>query len=172
MVEDIINPFKQTKKVDWAKKNKERLIEAKSKSDNNNQTENTNNVVIDKPSVIQQPIISNKDNVPKKTIKTKKNIELKKNENGTPIRIAKSFKIYPGQISRDFDKRVNKLQVKFDDLEYEKNFVDSGKYMMFLMSFAEKFDLHELYKTTNHLGDFEINKQEILNHFGTIFKNF
>ncbi|MEC8220814.1 MAG: hypothetical protein VX028_01975 [Nanoarchaeota archaeon] len=76
-------------------------------------------------------------------------------------RVAKSFKIYPGKISRNFDKRVNKLQVHFDDLDYEKNYVDAGKYMMFLMSFAEKYSLYELYSETDKEGNFELDDSKV-----------
>ncbi len=76
-------------------------------------------------------------------------------------RVAKSFKIYPGDISRDFDKRVNKLQVHFDDLDYEKNYVDSGKYMMFLMSFAEKYGIYELYTEIDTKGEFELDENKV-----------
>ncbi len=80
-------------------------------------------------------------------------------------RIAKSFKIYPGNISRTFDKRVNKLQVHFDDLDYEKNYVDSGKYIMFLMQFAEKFRIFELYKEVNEDGELDIESKKVKDHF-------
>lgn len=95
-----------------------------------------------------------------------------KNETKTPVRqdsgenkrlerVAKSFKIYPGKISRTFDKRVNKLQVHFDDLDHEKNYVDAGKYMMFLMSFAEKYSLYELYSETDKEGNFELDDSKV-----------
>lgn len=117
MKENIVNPFEQTKKINWAKKAKEK--------------------------------INKQENLPKNTIKNK------------VTRIAKSFKIFPGEISRNFDKRVNKMQVKFDDLNYQKNHVDSGKYIMFLMAFAEKFELYELYEEVNSKGELKITEEEI-----------
>lgn len=129
MTENIINPFKQTKKVDWTKKNVQRLQKA---------------------------------NEEVKEIKQISSEKIK--------RMPKSFKIYPGNISREFDKRINKMQVKFDDLEYEKDYVDSGKYIMFLMSFAEKYELFELYSPVDKDGNFTLDKQKILNHFGKILK--
>jgi hypothetical protein len=119
---DIINPFNQVKKTNWAKKAEERLVNTESKKVNLNKTD-----------------------INKKQIK----------------RIAKSFKIYPGKISRDFDKRVNKLQVQFDELDYEKDYVDSGKYIMFLMSFAERYSLYDLYQKTDEEGNFEIDKEKL-----------
>lgn len=89
-------------------------------------------------------------------IKAKNKVKEKPQE-----RVAKSFKIFPGKISRDFDKRVNKLQVHFDDLDYEKNYVDAGKYMMFLMSFAEKYSLYELYSETDKDGTFELEDKQV-----------
>ncbi len=89
-------------------------------------------------------------------IKAKNQVKKKPQE-----RVAKSFKIFPGKISRDFDKRVNKLQVHFDDLDYEKNYVDAGKYMMFLMSFAEKYSLYELYSETDKDGTFELEDKQV-----------
>jgi arginyl-tRNA synthetase len=97
------------------------------------------------------------EETPKSTIK-----ESTQTKKVKPLeRVAKSFKIYPGKISRDFDKRVNKLQVHFDDLDYDKNYVDAGKYMMFLMSFAEKYNLHELYSETNSKGEFSVDEKKL-----------
>lgn len=77
-------------------------------------------------------------------------------------RVAKSFKVYPGEIIRNFDKRVNKLQVHFDDLDYDKNYVDSGKYLMFLMKLSEEFELFELYDEVNIEGNFNLDKKKFL----------
>ena len=93
----------------------------------------------------------------------------KQNNNTTQIRIAKSFKVYKGEITRNFDKRVNKLQVHFDDLDYDKNYVDSGKYIMFLMAFAEKYKLYELYTQTNENGEIEIEEEKIKKFMKTKF---
>lgn len=134
---DIINPFKEVKK-DWAKKSQERIISAKI----DNKEEKIENI---SASVKEKPA-SEKNNKAK-------------------IRVAKSFKIYPGKLSRDFDKRVNKLQVKFDDLGFDKNYVDSGKYMMFLMALAEKYELYDLYSEVDENGEFFINKDEIAKKF-------
>lgn len=96
----------------------------------------------------------------KRVEKSDKKNERKSNEK--PLsRVAKSFKIYPGKISRTFDKRVNKLQVHYDDLDHEKNYVDAGKYMMFLMSFAEKYELHELYSEVDKNGDFDLESKKV-----------
>ena len=81
------------------------------------------------------------------------------------VRVAKSFKVYKGKLTRDFDKRVNKLQVHFDDLDYDKNYVDSGKYIMFLMAIAEKYKLYDLYKEVNGEGDIEIKENELKEFF-------
>lgn len=86
---------------------------------------------------------------------------IKKEKN---TRVAKSFKVYPGELIRNFDKRINKLQVYFDDKDYQKNYVDSGKYIMFLMALSEKFKLYELYQETNKIGQIDINNED--------FKNF
>jgi isocitrate/isopropylmalate dehydrogenase len=92
----------------------------------------------------------------------KKTVPKNKARENKPIeRVAKSFKIYPGKISRNFDKRVNKLQVHYDDLDYDKNYVDAGKYMMFLMSFAEKYNLHELYSEVDKEGKFELDSKKV-----------
>ncbi|MFW6285909.1 MAG: hypothetical protein ACOC16_01940 [Nanoarchaeota archaeon] len=102
---------------------------------------------------------------------TKKNQNKKKQiENKDKTRIAKSFKIYKGTLARDFDKRVTKLQVKFDDLDFEKNYVDSGKYIMFLMAFAEKYKLYELFQPTNGNGDINIEKEKLLKYFKNLNK--
>ena len=96
------------------------------------------------------------DNGEKKEVKTETKKEKKKIN-----RVAKSFKIYPGEISRVFDKRVNKLQVHFDDLDMPKNYVDSGKYLMFLMQFAEKFKIYELYKEVDVDGNLNLELDEV-----------
>jgi len=90
-----------------------------------------------------------------------KNISINKNKKEKVKRVAKSFKVYFGPITRNFDKRVNKLQVYFDDLDYDKNYVDSGKYIMFLMQFAEKFKIYELYKNVDHQGNLDLKLDEI-----------
>jgi arginyl-tRNA synthetase len=97
----------------------------------------------------EEKVINNTSKIPNKPIE----------------RVAKSFKIYPGKISRDFDKRVNKLQVHFDDLDYKKNYVDAGKYMMFLMSFAEKYNLHKLYSEVDKKGSFEVDEKKLKEFF-------
>jgi arginyl-tRNA synthetase len=130
MKETIINPFKQAKKTDWAKKAQDRLVKAKEKKEK------------------IKPI--------------KKNSKIK--------RVAKSFKVYPGNLTRDFDKRINKMQVTFDDLDYDKDYVDSGKYLMFIMAFAEKYRLYELYTQVDENGNFELDKKTIINHFGKVLK--
>ncbi|MCA9497460.1 MAG: hypothetical protein KC589_11055 [Nanoarchaeota archaeon] len=142
MDEKIVNPFTQNKKVDWAKKAQNRLSE--SKNDETGKKEDINKKIADK-----------------KNQNLDLNIEKNSKKSNTVERVAKSFKIYPGKISRDFDKRVNKLQVYFDDLDYDKNYVDSGKYMMFLMSFAEKFDLYELYKEVDLDGELNLSLEEV-----------
>ncbi len=128
MADEIVNPFKHVKKVDWAKKAQDKLKER--------EKEPKNEAV--KPQ--------------KKAIKTSSN-KVK--------RIPKSFKIYPGNISRSFDKRVNRLQVKFDELDFEKDYVDSGKYIMFLMVFAEKYGLYDLYTQIDSEGNFEVDKKKL-----------
>ena len=99
------------------------------------------------------------------TIKVEKKSEIKKQTNSIKKkeikRVPKSFKIYPGKIPKDFDKRVNKLQVYFDDLDFEKDYVDSGKYIMFLMAFAEKYSLYDLYSQVDENGNFELEKQKL-----------
>ena len=116
---EIHNPFKQSKKLDWAKKAQEKHKE----------------------------IIT-------KTTPIKKNIKIE--------RIAKSFKVYKsGDIIKNFDKRVNKLQVVFDDLDMPKDYVDSGKYLMFLMQFAEKYNIYELYSEVNTNGEFTIDSKKL-----------
>ncbi len=40
---------------------------------------------------------------------------------------------------------------------------------MFLMSFAEKYNLHELYRDVNSNGDIEVSQKEIINHIGKVF---
>lgn len=121
---DVINPFNQVKKTNWAKKAEERLVSKKDEKSN-------------------LPV--NKNNSQNKQIR----------------RVAKSFKIYPGKISRDFDKRVNKLQVHFDELDYEKDYVDSGKYIMFLMAFAEKYSLYDLYSKVEENGNFTVDDNKL-----------
>lgn len=128
MSNEIINPFKQVKKTDWAKKAQERFKENKTEI----------------KTIVQTKTSSKKKEV-KKSIK----------------RVAKSFKVYPGDISKIFDKRVNKLQVHFDDLDYDKDFVDSGKYIMFLMSLAEKYKLYELYDTVDEKGNLNIDMKKL-----------
>lgn len=131
---EIINPFNQIKKTNWAKKAEERLTNSKDESRSS------------KSNIVEKPIeIKNKS----------KNIE----------RVAKSFKIYQGEIPRAFDKRVNKMQVYFDDLDKPKEYVDSGKYIMFLMSFAEKFGLHELYREVSEKGELDLSKREVKEFF-------
>ncbi|MCA9459604.1 MAG: hypothetical protein KC550_03580 [Nanoarchaeota archaeon] len=171
MDEKIINPFAQNKKTNWAKKAQNRLSESRikdvqnsefetkenknnSKDDNNNNNTEVKEEIKNKTSI---KIENKKLNVNKKQCKKTKNINVE--------RVAKSFKIYPGKISRDFDKRVNKLQVHFDDLDFNKNYVDSGKYMMFLMSFAEKFDLYELYKEVENDGEISLTLNEVKKFF-------
>lgn len=135
MSENIINPFNQIKKTNWAKKAEQRLS-------------NSRDEVIERE--VKEPIkFKIEESKPSKTI----------------VRVAKSFKIYPGQIPRAFDKRVNKMQVYFDDLNKPKDYVDSGKYMMFLMSFAEKFGVHELYREVNENGEIELSEKEIKEFF-------
>lgn len=124
---DIINPFQQAKKTDWAKKAQQRLVKSREVKEES------------------KPV---KQSLPEKK---KKKVE----------RVAKSFKIFPGKISRDFDKRVNKMQVHFDDLDYEKNYVDSGKYMMFLMAFAEKYELYDLYTEVSADCEFELDENRL-----------
>lgn len=97
--------------------------------------------------------ISNSNNL-------KNNFYIKKNsesENKTKLRVAKSFKVFPGNIIRNYDKRINKLQVFFDDKNYDKNYVDSGKYLMFLMGLAEKFELFELYEEVDENGNLNLD---------------
>lgn len=89
----------------------------------------------------------------------------KAKKQNTQTRVAKSFKIYKGTMTRTFDKRVNKMQVHFDDLDYSKNHIDSGKYIMFLMAFAEKYKLYNLYKEVDGNGNIEVPKQDIINNF-------
>lgn len=103
------------------------------------------------------------ENSNQKTEENKKisnNENSKNNKNKAKTRVAKSFKVYPGNLIRNFDKRVNKLQVHFDDKDFEKNFVDSGKYIMFLMSLSEKFELFELYEEVSENGEIKISKEE------------
>lgn len=136
---DIVNPFAQAKKTNWAKKTQERL---KTKVENDVSSKN---------------IGETEKNISKNLKASKKNSSVE--------RVAKSFKIYPGKISRDFDKRVNKLQVHFDDMDFDKNYVDAGKYMMFLMSFAEKFKIYDLYKEVDSSGSFDVSLDEVKKHF-------
>jgi hypothetical protein len=138
MSEDIINPFKQSKNINWAQKSKERLYERKEREHNK-----------------AKPVASS---------------QISKDKGKPQERVAKSFKIYKGSLSRTFDKRVKKMQVKYDDLDYEKDYVDSGKYVMFLMAFAEECKLYDLYKRVDGDGNITIDKQEILNHFAKILK--
>ena len=140
MTDEIINPFKN-KKTDWVKlsqrrfEDKKEYVEIENKKQNDNTKKSGN---VSKPS---KPVLK----------ESKKEIK----------RVAKSFKIYPGEISRNFDKRVNKMQVKFDDLGFDKNYVDSGKYMMFLMSLSEKYNLHELYSEVDEKGNINIDEKEL-----------
>ncbi|MCA9486264.1 hypothetical protein H6501_04960 [Candidatus Woesearchaeota archaeon] len=76
-------------------------------------------------------------------------------------RVAKSFKIFPGDLSRAFDKRVNKMQVHFDDEGKEKNFVDSGKYVMFLMAFAERYGVWDMYTEVDGSGDISLDAEKL-----------
>ncbi|MDA3855734.1 MAG: hypothetical protein PF569_05720 [Candidatus Woesearchaeota archaeon] len=138
MSNEIINPFKQVKKTDWSKKSNERL--------NNLKT----NKVVEKTKFTGKPSLG----------KLEKPLEKEKIQ-----RIAKSFKIYPGDIGRDFDKRINKMQVHFDDLDFDKDYVDSGKYLMFIMAFAEKYKLYELYEDINDRSDLDISKSKLTKHF-------
>lgn len=131
---EIINPFKQAKKTDWAKKAEQRLTKSKE------ETKISNKILEKKPQITQ-------------------------NKSKNITRTAKSFKIYTGEISRTFDKRVNKMQVYFDDKNMPKDFVDSGKYIMFLMSFAEKFKLYELYREVGEKGELDLSEKEVLEFF-------
>ena len=101
----------------------------------------------------------NKEELPRNT----------KNSERKEYRVAKSFKIFKGRLSRDFDKRVKRMQVKYDDLDYEKDYTDAGKYIMFLMAFAEKYKLYELYKPVDGDGEIEMDRQEVINHFARVF---
>ena len=129
---EIIDPFKQKKKTDWASMVKKR-IERDEGADSHANSE---------------------DPVYQKTEKTSSKEKGKR-------RVAKSFKIYPGKISKDFDKRVNKMQVYFDDLDFDKNYVDSGKYVMFLMAFAEKYKVYELYEEVLENGEINVDKDKL-----------
>ena len=130
---NIVNPFEQRKKkIDWTKQAKEKY------------------------SAKNESLQVNSD-----FSKAEKNVKNNKTENKVK-RVTKSFKVYSGLITREFDKRVNKLQVKFDDLNYNKDYVDSGKYIMFLMALAEKAELYNFYCEVNEKGELEINKEEIL----------
>ena len=95
------------------------------------------------------------------TKKVEKKLDPIQKETKPKERVAKSFKIYKGEIARSFDKRVNKMQVHFDDKDYQKNYVDSGKYIMFLMAFAEKYRLYELYSEVSENGKFDIGDKEL-----------
>lgn len=138
MSDEIINPFKQIKKTDWSKKSSQRLNNLKSER------------VVKKTQITSKPI----KKIVEKPVKKEK-----------IHRIAKSFKIYPGEIGRDFDKRINKLQVHFDDLDFDKEYVDSGKYLMFIMAFAEKYKLYDLYEDVNEKGELSISKDKLKKHF-------
>lgn len=127
---EIVNPFNNVKKTNWAKKAHDRI----NSSENSQKTNETR--MSSKPSNLGKP---------KKTLK----------------RVAKSFKIYPGSLSREFDKRVKKMQVHFDDLNFEKDYVDSGKYIMFLMAFAEQTNLWELYTSVSESGKLELDKENL-----------
>lgn len=130
-----VNPFNNMKKTNWAKKAQDRL-----------NTENQREVKEEK--------------------KERKNSKVTKIKNKSRIeRVAKSFKVYPGKIPRDFDKRVNKLQVHFDDLDMDKDYVDSGKYIMFLMSLAEKYKLYELYTNVSENGDVIVDGEKLKKKF-------
>ena len=137
---EIVNPFKQAKKIDWSKKTEERLVNAKESE----------------KEVVQQ------SNGRQSELGEGIGAEGKKKK--AEIRVTKSFKVYPGRISREFEKRVNKLQVKFDDLDYDKTFVDSGKYLMFLMDFAEKFAIYELYTEPDTEGRIVLDKEKVIEH--------
>jgi len=149
MNKEIVNPFKQTKITDWAKKAQNRFKEEIITNNESNILKNNSNI-----------ISSNKLN-------NSKNFEIKKNNNKNNLnnkkieRVSKSFKIYKCDLAKKFDKRVNKLQVKFDDLDYEKNYVDSGKYIMFLMALSEEFKLYDLYEEISLDCKININKNKI-----------
>ena len=145
---NMSNPFKEIKRTNWAKKTQDKLI----KNENNNVNNSNDNFTK-----------TIKSKIKKEPISSTSNIKIK--------RVAKSFKIFPGKVVRDFDKRINKLQVHFDDLDFDKTYIDSGKYLMFLMSFAEKYGIYELYKNVDaKTGEFKIENKKIINHFGNKLK--
>lgn len=137
MNKKIINPFKQTP-TNWAAVAENRF------STKQAQKETTS------------PLSQEQTQTPQTTKTTNNN-----NSTKTKARIAKSFKIYPGTLSRNFDKRINKLQVHFDDLDFPKDYVDSGKYLMFLMAFAEKYKLYELYREVDKNFEITISQEEL-----------
>lgn len=159
MSNDIINPFKQKKKVDWAKISRDKLNAVENKKSKKQDVESPAGVAINRD-MGKLGKLSKPDNQskPSKPVKPKE-------------RVAKSFKIYKGDLSRKFDKRVNKMQVYFDDKDFDKNYVDSGKYIMFLMAFSEKYGLYDLYREVDGSGAINVSKQEILNNFAKHLKD-
>lgn len=134
MNDEIVNPFKE--KTNWVKKANERV-------------KPNNNVKL--------------DNFIEKNNSNKNQIKINSKKNNIKVqRVAKSFKIFPGDIPRKFDKRINKLQVYFDDLDYKKDYVDSGKYIMFLMELAEKYELYKLYSEIKVGDELNIDKKILL----------
>ena len=126
---EVINPFKQNKKTNWAMKSQNKFRESHKTED------------------VKKNIVKEKEVLKTREVKLK--------------RVSKSFKIYPGDISKKFDKRVNKLQVEFDELDFDKNYIDSGKYLMFLMAFAEEYGIYKLYSNVDKEGKFKIDKDKI-----------
>jgi len=146
-----VNPFNNMKKTNWAKKAQDRL-----NVENQNESEERE----------KRGENGEKRDERMRSERGDKNSKLSNPKSQSHIsRVAKSFKVYPGKIPRDFDKRVNKLQVHFDDLDMPKDYVDSGKYMMFLMSLAEKYKLYELYTTVSENGDFSVDEEELKKKF-------
>jgi len=134
-MKDISNPFKENK-VNWAKKAENKY--ARDSTVSKAQSSSVNKKV-------KSSGFTGKPKVKSPKIK----------------RVAKSFKVYGGDIVRKFDRRVSLLEMDFSDLGFDKNFVDSGQYIMFLMSFAEKYGLYDLYSKVDGKGNFEIDSKKL-----------
>lgn len=83
--------------------------------------------------------------------------------------VRKTFgcRIYMGKIDKTFDNDFNKLKIemiKSGKLENPEDF-KTGDYLMFILSFANKYNLKDLYVDVDTEGHFDLDKKKLEEHF-------
>ena len=102
-------------------------------------------------------------------------IGIKQTKKKKPVKVelakkTKGFKLYE-KIIGIFVKRVNVENIKYLDNGMPKNYFNESSYMMFLLQFAEKYELYELFRHVDEYdGELLISNQEVKEHINKKLK--